>query len=57
MRISITKKDRTITIESEDYSLEHLLDEFISCLLVLDYDSVEINNEFIKIAEILKNRK
>jgi len=57
MRISITKKDRTITIEREDYSLEHLLDEFISCLLVLDYDSVEINNEFIKIAEILKNRK
>jgi hypothetical protein len=57
MTISITKDDRTITISSEVDDLEHLVDEFISCLLVLDYDGIEIKKTIIKVAEIIKNKQ
>jgi hypothetical protein len=57
MTISITKDKRTITISSEVDDLEHLVDEFISCLLVLDYDGVEIKETIIKVAEIIKNKQ
>jgi hypothetical protein len=57
MTISITKDNRTITITSEVHDLEHLVDEFISCLLVLDYDGIEIKETIIKVAEIIKNKK
>jgi hypothetical protein len=57
MRISIAKENRTITIEREDNDLDHLVDEFISCLLVLDYNSIEIKETIIKVAEILKNKE
>jgi hypothetical protein len=57
MTISITKDNRTITITSEVDDLEHLVDEFISCLLVLDYDGIYIKETIIKVAEIIKNKK
>lgn len=57
MRISISKEGRTISIEREDNELEHLVDEFISCLLMHDYNSIEIKENIIKVAEILKNKE
>ena len=57
MTISITIDNRTITINSEVDDLEHLFDEFISCLLILDYDGIEIKETIIKVAELIKNKK
>ena len=57
MTISITKDKRTITISSETDDLKDLVDEFISCLLVLDFDGIEIKETIIKVAEIIKNKQ
>jgi hypothetical protein len=57
MTISITKDKRTISISSEVDDLEHLVDEFISCLLVLDYEGIQIKETIIKVAEIIKNKE
>jgi hypothetical protein len=55
MKITIEKNQNIISIQREDSSIEEVMDSFISCLYLLDYDSNEIKKQIIKTAEILKN--
>ncbi len=55
MKILLEKDQNIISIERQDSSIEEVMDSFISCLYLLDYNSNEIKQQIIKTAEILKN--
>lgn len=55
MKISLTNHKTSVTIEKEEESIEVLIDSFISCMVILDFEPQEIKKEIIKAAEILKN--
>jgi hypothetical protein len=55
MKISLEKDHNVISIQREDSSIAEVIDSFISCLYLLDYEPNEIKDHLIRIAEILKN--
>lgn len=57
MTISVTKDDKTITIQTNKSSCENILDEFMFCLMALEFDAKEIKEEFDKISNILNDKE
>jgi hypothetical protein len=57
MTISITRFEKTITIETTDSSLENIIDEFMLCLLALEFEPIEIKKEFDKVHKIINNKE
>lgn len=55
MKITLEKDNNVISIQREDSSLEEMVDSFISCLCLLDYEPNDIKDHLIRTAEILKN--
>jgi hypothetical protein len=57
MTITITRLEKTITIETTDSSLENIIDEFMLCLLALEFEPIEIKKEFDKVHKIINNKE
>lgn len=55
MKITLSSSDITVSIEKKDSNIEEVVDSFISCMILMDYEEKDIKQELIRVAEILKN--